>query len=120
MWKTPIFDRTSEDVVYINTLHQQILSNGFNSLTDAEKLDWLYGGSDELFVTDGQLLTSDSEIIVVGGSEETTRGAVNAMDLNRIERNCEYLQEQLLLNGYSTVIERKVYDWTVSDFSICR
>lgn len=116
MWKTPIFDRTSEDVTYINTLHQQILSDGFNSLTDAEKLDWLYGGSDELFATDGQLLTSDSEIIVVGGSTGTTRGAINAMDLNRIERNCEYLQDQLLLNGYSTIIERKVDDWTVFDF----
>lgn len=92
MWKTPIFDRTSEDVVYINTLHQQILSDGFNSLTDAEKLDWL------------------------GGADGTTRGAINAMDLNRIERNCECLHDHLLLNGYSTIIERKVDDWTVSDF----
>lgn len=42
------------------------------------------------------------------------KGAYNASDFNRVERNCRYLAEYLSYRGYRCNIETKI-DWTMSD-----
>ena len=44
------------------------------------------------------------------------RGALNYIDLNRIESNCEYLAGQLLIYGYSPGILIIRTDWAMADF----
>ena len=48
-------------------------------------------------------------------SNKTSKGYINAVDLNRIENTCSYLADQLNSYGYSVSITVKT-DWTMEDF----
>jgi len=45
----------------------------------------------------------------------TSKGYINATDLNRIEGNCEYLADKLTEYGHRISISTKT-DWTMQDF----
>lgn len=67
MYIQPVFDRKQSDVDELTT----IIANGYQSLSDGEKEDWL----------------------------STKKGAINAQDLNRIEGNMEVLAQSLNIAG---------------------
>lgn len=64
-----VFDRTQNDVDLALTLKSRIISDGFNSLSDDEQLEWLAG----------------------------LKGCLNYTDLNRIENNCSIISNLLNL-----------------------
>lgn len=74
-----IFDRTEQDKIYVETLRDKILANGFNSLTNEEKTNWL---------------------------SCTLKGAYNYTDRNRVENAVKQINEKLIEYNYmSEVLE---------------
>ena len=49
-------------------------------------------------------------------SSTNLKGALNISDLNRIELNIEYLQQQLLLRGYHVDLEGNKTNWLMVDY----
>jgi len=109
---TPIYDRTSSDVSYLQSLHDKIISSGFDSLTQYEKAFWLNGEQVNLLASDGQLVTSDDFNLTVGNS--IIKGSMNITDLNRIESNTNALAIILDSYGYNITLTVKT-DWQISD-----
>lgn len=68
-----IFDRTEQDKIYVETLRDKILANGFNSLTIEEKASWL---------------------------SCTLKGAYNYTDRNRVENAVKQINEKLVEYNY--------------------
>lgn len=85
-WIEPITNRTQADVNYVKTLNTKIRKNGFSNLTTEEQEAWKNG----------------------------LIGALNAVDLNRIENNIKYLHEVLFSYGYLSVIQEKTEEWEIS------
>lgn len=71
MWITPIYDRTASDVAGLKSLAAEIRSTGWTSVTQAQRDEWLNLG--------------------VG----ITKGALNVIDLNRIQGNVEYVHDTI-------------------------
>ena len=94
VWIDPIFDRTLDDVNLIKELNDKINTKGWSGLTALQRDKWLMGGA----------------VASIG-----VRGALNYVDLNRVEGNCVYLQERLQSYGYMASVNVKL-DWTVEDF----
>lgn len=81
-----ITDRTQADVARARTLRFLINANGWDSLTEAERAEWLGG----------------------------LRGAYNYTDLNRVGQVVSYLAGELNLYGYAVAVTPKI-DWVRED-----
>lgn len=88
-WQTPIYDRTQLDVDYVKELSEKIYTQGFSALTAEEQNLWLNG----------------------------LKGALNAIDLNRIEGNMEYIAYNLTQYAYPPNIDNFKTNWNVKDLS---
>ena len=97
-WITPIIDRTQSDVDYLKTLSSRIRLFGWDSISEAEKNQWLFGTLGNLLASDDRLLTSDGDVLRISNGD--IKGAFNAWDWFRIVSNI-YLLDALLLNDYS-------------------
>ncbi len=113
IWESPATDRTRADANYIASLADQIREHGIESLTEEQRLYWFFGGSQELWASDGPLGTKDGEQLVC--RTKVIKGAINAYDYNRIERNCVILAERLNAYGYPVSIQART-DWVMGYF----
>lgn len=84
-WIEPIWQRTQQDVNYAKYLNDKIAKTGWNSLTVDERTKW----------TSGLI------------------GSLNAIDLNRIEQDTQYLSDLLNSYAYMQSISCKT-DWAMS------
>lgn len=84
-WTTPVIDRTETDVDRILSLNYRIVTNGYDSLSVAEKAEW---------------------------SASTNKGALNVADLQRIDANIVYLHDLLVTQGYPCTIDTSNPTWT--------
>lgn len=88
MWISAIFDRKQSDVDYLKTLIAKLSSYGYSSFTDEEKAFWNSG---------------------------TSKGALNANDLNRIENNIKFISDELISYGMDNIISNRSSEWLISD-----
>jgi len=108
----PIYDRTSSDVYYLQSLHDKIIASGWDSLLPYEKAFWLTGEPLNLLADGDQLVSSDSFNLTVGSN--IIKGSLNIIDLNRIENNTSTLAT--LLTSYAYVVDVNVKtDWVITD-----
>lgn len=89
---TLIYDRTQADVDRVATQRNKILTNGWDSLSEEERTEWLAG----------------------------MKGSYNATDLNRVTEAMKYLVERLSVFGYMVeykpvFINHKVAVYAIDD-----
>lgn len=104
---TLITDRTQADVDRLNAL----LAEGFPYWTDEELYFWLYGEPEPLSATDGDLIDSEDDPIIVG--EGVIRGAYNEHDLNRVGKAVRYLADKIQTTTRAELSVTAKTDWTV-------
>lgn len=91
VWTTPIYDRTQNDVNLLKSLSEQIKLVGWDNATQDQRDQWLQ--------------------ISVG----ITKGALNALDLNRIDANILFLVDYLNDDyGLIADVDESNPYWTVS------
>lgn len=90
-WITPIYDRTQQDVDSLKQLASNIKAVGWDNATLSQKTAWL------------------------NVSSGITKGALNAIDLNRIQGNTTFLRDLLSDDyGIRLVIDESNPIWTVT------
>ena len=116
-WITPITDRTLLEVNELIAVRTKIQATGMASLTVAELVLWWGNESLYLYGVDDPLYTSDLLALLSIESSDIgeVRGALNIIDLNRIEDNIIYLRDQLLSNGYGSIITPRASAWVMED-----
>ena len=122
-WIKPIYDRTQEDVDFaINKIAEWITYN----ISSAEYDEKVRIENEELMLREGRVENIDNDVIVVGGDGRAIvdndvlvvkigvvydlKGCLNALDINRIENNIEYLSNKLNELYYSSFVNTK--QWT--------
>lgn len=116
-WITPVTDRTLSDVNRLKALRNKIALNSYDSLTQEEKIYWMFGNSNYIpfILSNGDILTtSENEAIEVLDSKPGVKGAFNYADLNRVENNIQYVSDLLKGSGYYNNVEVKT-NWTMND-----
>jgi len=87
-WIEPVTDRTNEDVQTIIQLSQLIQNVGWDNLDSSVKTQWL----------------------------SANKGALNALDLNRIQTNIQFLVSQLQNVGIIITIDNSNPTWLVGAY----
>lgn len=82
-----IFDRTQDDTMRARYLAQRVADMGIEALPNEERVEWF----------------------------AEPKGFYNATDLNRVEKACALISEELRGQGYPIEVETK-RDWRVQDF----
>ena len=125
VWKTPIFDRTQEDVDFaIRKISEWIVYN----ISSAEYDEKVRVENEELIIREGYATTSQDALVLQGdgrvfvendalvvkiGVVYDLKGCLNQSDINRIEGNIAYLAEQLSSLDYPVSIPTK--QWSKDD-----
>lgn len=103
---TLITDRTQADVDRLNRLYEE----GFSYWTDEDLYFFLYGKAEPLSATDGDLIDSEDDPIIVG--EGVVRGAYNEWDLNRVGQAVRYLRNKIQRTTLTELSVTARTDWT--------
>lgn len=113
-WINPIYDRTLNDVNSLKNLARVIATVGWDNVTQEQRNQWLIGSAMLLSASDGYLLTSDGDNLVVG--DGIIKGAINIGDLNRIQNNIRFLRDWLASDyGFSITIDDSNPTWNRQD-----
>ena len=114
---TLITDRTQADVDRLYAMYAE----GFPYWTAEDLYYWLYGEAEPLSATDGDLIDSEDDPIIVG--EGVVRGAYNEWDLNRVGKAVRYLRDKIQRTTLTELSITARTDWsrqsipTASDMS---
>lgn len=125
VWRTPIFDRTQEDVDFaIRKIAEWIAYN----ISAAEYDEKVRVENEELILREGQVAidndvlrlegdgrayAENGELIVRIGVVYDLKGCLNVIDLNRIEGDIAYLSEKFTEFGYPSDVYSK--QWTTDN-----
>lgn len=103
---TLITDRSQADVDRLN----QLYAEGMAYWTEDELYAFCYGKAEPLSATDGDLIDSEDDPIIVGSG--VVRGAYNEWDLNRVGRAVRYLWDKIQRTTLTELGVTARTDWT--------
>ncbi|NTW90516.1 MAG: hypothetical protein HGA35_01040, partial [Erysipelotrichaceae bacterium] len=113
-WIEPVIDRTQTDVNNLKQLADQINTVGWDSVSSDLRVKWLLGDTGRLYASDFGLLTVDGDTLRI--STGRIKGAVNRVDLNRIQGNIRFLRDLLFTeHGIVVVIDDSNPTWGRDD-----
>lgn len=88
-----VTDRTQADAARV----KQLSAKDWAKMTDAERLEWLYGYADDILRwRDGEVLSCTDGVLYFYAEEGSHKGAYNDVDMARVEEAAGYLSDLLI------------------------
>ena len=125
IWRTPIFDRTQEDVDFAIRKIAEWINYNISAAEYDEKVrveneelilreGYAVATNNSLILQgDGRAYVEDDELVVKIGVVYDLKGCLNQLDINRIEGNIAYLSERLSELSYPSNLVAK--EWGKDD-----